>query len=194
AADEPVKLDLFIKNVPNLIVKVFEVNTQNFYRTQLREVDTDINLDGLVANVEQTHPYTDPPLRRMARRFDFPALTKPGVYVVDFIGGGKSSRALIRKGRLHPLVVTGTAGQVITVVDDAHKPVKDVAIWLGGQEYRADKDGTVTVPFSTDPGRRPIVLSRGDFSCLDHINHLAENYQLNAGIHVDHEALLTQRV
>ena len=36
AADEPVKLDLFVKNVPTLLVKVFEINTPNFYRTQLQ--------------------------------------------------------------------------------------------------------------------------------------------------------------
>ena len=41
---------LTLKNVPNLVVKVFEINTQNFYRQNLREIDTDINLDGLVAN------------------------------------------------------------------------------------------------------------------------------------------------
>jgi len=50
-------------------------------------------LDGLVANVEATHDYTEPPLRRMSRRFEFPQLKKPGVYVVDFIGSGKSSRS-----------------------------------------------------------------------------------------------------
>ena len=63
-------------------------------------MSTDINLDGLVANTEQTRASTEPPLRRVAQRFDFPQLTKPGVYVVDFIGSGKSSRAPIRKGRL----------------------------------------------------------------------------------------------
>ena len=194
AADEPVKLDLFVKNVPTLLVKVFEVNTQNFYRTQQREVDTDINLDGLVANAEQTKTYTDPPLRRLARHFEFATLTKPGVYVVDFIGAGKSSRALIRKGRLRPLVSTGTAGQVVTVIDDANKPVKDATLWLGGQDYRADQDGRIIVPFSTAPGRRPIVLTQGNFSCLDYLSHQAEAYHLAAGIHVDREALLTQRI
>ena len=193
-ADEPVKLDLFVKNVPTLLVKVFEVNTQNFYRTNQREVDTDINLDGLVANAEQTKTYTDPPLRRLARHFEFATLTKPGVYVVDFIGAGKSSRALIRKGRLRPLVSTGTAGQVVTAIDDANRPVKDATLWLGGQEYQADQDGRIIVPFSTAPGRRPIVLTQGDFSCLDYLSHQAEAYHLAAGIHVDREALLTQRI
>src|SRR5208282_3670767 len=42
--------------------------------------------------------------------------------------------------------------------------------------------------------RQPIILHRGDFACLDFIDHQAENYQLKAGIHVDREALLTQRV
>jgi len=55
AVDEPVQLDLFVKNVPTLLVKIFEINTLNFYRTHQREVDTDINLDGLVANAETTH-------------------------------------------------------------------------------------------------------------------------------------------
>ena len=68
---EAVRLDLFVKNGPSLFVKVFELNTLNFYRTQLREADTDVNLDGLVANTEQTHAYNEPPLRRVARRFEF---------------------------------------------------------------------------------------------------------------------------
>src|SRR5262249_44594054 len=55
-------------------------------------------------------------------------------------------------------------------------------------------DGAILVPFSTNPGRRPVVLRRGDFACLDYLQHDAENYHLAAGIHVEREALLTQRV
>jgi len=194
AADEAVRLDLFVKNVPTLLVKVFEMNTTNFYRSQQREVNTDMNLDGLVANFEQTHAYADPPLRRVARRFEFPQLNKPGVYVIDFIGAGKSSRALIRKGRLRPLVAASTAGNKVTVVDEANQPVKDATLWLGGHEYKADKDGSILVPFSTNPGRQPVVLSQGNFACLDYLHHHAETYHLTAGIHVDRESLLSQRL
>ena len=194
AADEVVKLDLVVKNVPNLLVKVFEINTRTVYRTLQREVDTDINLDGLVANSETANPYPELPLRRVARKFAFPEITKPGVYVIDFIGGGKSSRALVRKGRLHPVVTTGTAGQVVTVVDETNAKVPDAILWLNGQEYRADKGGTITVPFSATPGRRPVVLSRGDFSSLDYLDHKAEIFRLSAGIHIDRESLLTQRI
>src|SRR4029077_15575177 len=118
---------------------VFEINAVNFYRTQQHEVDTDINLDGLVANAEQTQAYAEPSLRRVARRFEFPQLNRPGVYVIDFIGAGKSSRALIRKGRLRPVVTTGTAGQAIRVFDEANRAVKDASVWFGGVEYQAQK-------------------------------------------------------
>ncbi len=194
AAGEPVALDLFIKNVPNLLVKVFEVNTTNVYRTTQKEIDTDITLDGLVANSEATHAYAEPPVRRVARRFAFPSIAKPGVYVIDYIGGGKSSRALVRVGRLRPLVATGPAGQEVTVVDESNQVVPDAVVWLGGREYKADKAGTAVVPFTAAPGVRPLVLTRGDFSSLDALNHRPEAYQLTAGIHVDRESLLTQRV
>ncbi len=193
-ADEPVKLELHIKNVPVLLVKVFELNTRNFYREHQREADTDINLDGLVANSEQTVTFTEPPLRRVDKQFELPQLTKPGVYVIDFIGNGKSSRALVRKGRLRPLVATSTAGQIIHVVDDANQPVLSASVWVKGQEYHADAKGAIIVPFSTSPERLPIVISQGDFSCLDHLDHQAEAYRLEAGIHVDREALLSQRL
>ncbi|HYW79952.1 MAG TPA: hypothetical protein VE890_10275, partial [Thermoguttaceae bacterium] len=191
AADEPVALDLDIKNVGTLIVKVFEINTQNFYRQKLREVDTDINLDGLVANEETTYTYEEPPLRRVRRHFEFDSLSKPGVYVVDFIGNGKSSRALIRKGKLHHLMRVGTAGHVFTVFDEANDKRPDATLYLGSHEYTAAEDGTITVPFSTNPGRQPIVLSAGGICSLDTFQHESENYSLQAGFYVDREALLS---
>ncbi len=122
-------------------MKVYEINTRHFYRTNGREIDTDINLDGLVANAERVIPGNADPFRRTAVTLElpdpkgpnFPEAEQAGVYVIDFIGGGKSSRALIRKGRLRPLVSTGTAGQVVRVVDEKNRPVNDAAVWLGEQ-------------------------------------------------------------
>ena len=193
SADEPVALDLHIKSVGTLIVKVFEINTKNFYREQLREVDTDVNLDGLVANRETTHTYNDTVFRRVRRRFEFPELKKPGVYVVDFIGNGRSSRALIRKGKLKFLAKTGTAGQVFTVLDEKNQKVDDARILLGGHEYVADKSGEITVPFTHQPSRQPMVLVRGEFACLDSFQHEGEAFALSAGIFVDRESLLSRK-
>ncbi|MCA9145386.1 MAG: hypothetical protein KDB05_21465 [Planctomycetales bacterium] len=194
AADDSVSLDLDVKNVATLIVRVFEINTKNFYREHQREVNADINLDGMVANNEQTFDYSEPPLRRVRRHFDFPALAKPGVYVVDFIGNGMNSRVVVRKGQLRHLVQTTTTGQIFTVLNEKNERVKDASIWLAGREYLPDEDGKILVPFSTAPGRQAIILSRGDLSSLAFFEHQAENYQLAAGIYVDRESLLKRTV
>jgi len=191
--DDAVSLDLLVKNVKTLIVKVYEINTRNFTRERLAEVNTDINLDGLVANWETTHDYTEPPLRRVRRHFEFPELKKPGVYVIDFIGNGKSSRAVIRKGRLRHLVRTRTAGQVFTVMDEQNRTLPDATIWFAGREYTPDDKGEIVVPFSNSPTRQAIILSHGDFCSLDSFQHQAEHYSLVAGIYVDRESLLQRK-
>ncbi|HEY3325008.1 MAG TPA: hypothetical protein VGP72_31430 [Planctomycetota bacterium] len=193
AAGNPVSLDLDVKNVKTLLVKVFEINALNYYLEQKREVDAGVNLDGLVANEEKTYAYEDPPLRRLRRHFDFPTLKAAGVYVVEFIGNGMSSRALIHKGRLRFVEHTGTAGHVFTIMDETNKTAPDAHLWLDGHEYKAGVGGAIAVPFSTKPGRQMIVLSRDTFATLDYFDHKAETYRLQAGFYVDREALLKRR-
>ena len=190
SADESVTLDLQVKNVRNLIVKVFEINTENYYRREGREVSTNIQLDGLTPNEEYTFEYQEPPLRRIRRRFDFPTLDQSGVYVIDFIGNGMSSRAVVRKGRLRHLARTSTVGHVFTILDEQNRPVTKATIWLAGHEYQSQDEGHIVIPYSARPGRQPIVISSDGFSSLDHFQHAAEEYRLAAGIYVDREQLL----
>lgn len=54
---DKVVLEVDVKNVKTLFVKVFKINTLNYYRDNKSEVTTDINLDGLVANQEMEFNY-----------------------------------------------------------------------------------------------------------------------------------------
>lgn len=188
--DEPVSLDVDVKNVKTLIVKVFEINTMNYYREQMREIDTGLDLDGLVAGDEKTYTYSDAPARRVRRHFDFPALNKRGVFVVEFIGNGKSSRALVRKGQFTFLEQSTPAGHVFIVLDENNRTLQNASIWLSGHEYKADKEGEIAVPYSTSPGRQSVLVSCDGFTTFDHFGQDAESYSLNAGFYVDRESLL----
>ena len=165
APPEDVHIDLFLKNTPKLIVKVYEINTLSFFLTNKRQLNTDLALDGLVANREVTHDFSADeagrnPFRRTARTFQFPELKGRGAWVVEFIGGGKSSRALIRKGQWSLLQRTGAAGDMITVLDETRQPVKDAVVWLDGRKYTPDeKTGYILVPFTQQPGPSPIILA-----------------------------------
>ncbi|MBI2923365.1 MAG: hypothetical protein HYY18_20095 [Planctomycetes bacterium] len=193
AAGDPVTLDVDVKNVPTLVVKVFEINALNYFLANGRDVDTSIDLDGLVASEEQTHRYAEAPIRRVRRTFPFPALAAPGAYIVEFIGGGISSRALVRKGRLRFLERAGSAGHVFTVLDENREVLRDASVWLGGREYRAEADGSIAVPFSTHPGRQTVLLRHGNLTTLEAFDHQAETYALTAGLYVDRESLIRKR-
>jgi hypothetical protein len=202
APGDDVNVGLFLKNTPKLIVKIYELNTLSYFLTNQRQLNTDLALDGLVANREVTHNFTADeagrsPFRRTARAFKFPELKgKRGTWVIEFIGGGKSSRALVRKGQWSVLQRTGPAGEMLTVLDEARQPVKDAVVWLDGRKYTPDeKSGYILVPFTAQPGTKNVVLadSAGEFATLASFEHHAENYRLDAQIFVEREQLLARR-
>jgi hypothetical protein len=188
--DEPVALDLYVKNVSTLIVKVFEINSFNYYQANRQQVDTAIDLDGLRATHEQVINYDDPPLRRVRRSFDFPQIDTPGVFVLEFIGNGKNSRAVIRKGNLYALEEIGPAGHEFVIRDEMNQKCSQAVIWLAGREYTPGEDGVIIIPFTTRPTTQTMILKDKDFCSLASFRHLAESYTLNAGFYTDRQALL----
>ncbi|QTA85345.1 hypothetical protein [Desulfonema magnum] len=190
ATDEPVTLDLYVKNVKTLLVKIFELNTFNYYQTHLQEVDTAINLDGLTATREEVITYEEPPLRRIRRSFEFPQMNTPGVFVVEFIGNGKSSRAVIRKGKFYVTDKIGPAGHELTVRDEMNQKRKQASVWLAGRDFTPDEEGVIIIPFSNNPGLETIIVKDKDFCSLASFDHMSENYRMQAGFYADRESLL----
>ena len=190
-ADE-VALDLFAKNVPKLLVKVYEINTENVHRSTGTQVNTDLNLDGLTANSEQSHDFADAPLLRSKRTFTFPELKgRRGVWIIEFIGGGKSSRALVRKGALRHLVTHDSDGTAIRVFDENMKPLEKSHALLGTRRFDSGEGGRILIPFSEQPGDQPVILADGTgFTSLESISLAGESYDLKAGFHVARESLL----
>ena len=187
---DAVKLTAFVKNVPSMIVKVYEINTLNYYRETGKPLNLAINLDGLVASSECRVTYSDSPERRTARTFEFPELKNRGAYVVELIGNGKSSRALVQKGKLDVLQEVTAAGHAFTVLDEENHRLPDARAWLGGREFTPDEKGRILVPFSTQPRGDALVVYQNGFASLVRFNHLAETYDLQAGLYVDRESLI----
>jgi len=190
AALDAVVIEADVKNVPTLLVKVFAIDAFRYHVAMGKEIDEDIELDGLVANFEQRFQYDAAPLLRVRRRFELPILSQPGTFVVELVGNGLRSRALIRKGSLRFVETPGAAGHAFQVFDEAGARLVDAGVWTGGREYRADARGEIVVPFSTDPGEKIVVLRHGERSTRGTFMHLREEYALRAAFHVDREALV----
>ncbi|MCX6909544.1 MAG: hypothetical protein NTY01_16085, partial [Verrucomicrobia bacterium] len=192
-----VAVDVTVKNTPKLLVKIYEINALNFFLTQHRQLNTDLNLDGLVANSEQTHNFDTGPFKRVRQTFKFHELKgKRGAWIVEFIGGGRSSRVLVRVGRWQLLQQTGPGGDLLTVLDEQGELVKDAVVWLDGRKFtRDEKLGRISVPFTQQPGTRQIIITdpAGTFATLTQFQHHAEDYRLDAQFHVEREQLLARR-
>jgi hypothetical protein len=204
--NEPVVLSAYIKNVPSLIVKVYEINTENCYRETGKPVDLAMNLNGLTATYEKRHEYKESELIRVKREYKFPDLKERGVYIIELIGNGISSRALVQKGHLAVVPEITAGGHAFAVFDEENNPVENCSGWFNGSQFKMEKDGRIYIPFSggsdacvsDDPSASPrvveaeknLVVSCGKFAALVKFMHLGERYSLNAGFYVDREALI----
>ncbi len=195
--EEEVALKLWVKNVKNLQVAVYEINTENYARRHEEPINTDVNLDGLVAGVQQSHTYTEAPLKRVLREFRFPELKgKRGVWVVDFIGNGRSSRALLRKGELGYTITPEVGGSLLTILDEARKPLAKAAVMLGSQRLTANEHGQVRLPLNDNSGGSQegvILLDGSGFAQRAMVHRQQEGYKATLAVHLEQESLLAGR-
>ncbi|MFS8066755.1 MAG: hypothetical protein ACMG6S_10320, partial [Byssovorax sp.] len=190
AAGDPVTLEVVVKNVPELQIKVFRINALAYFLARGAEVDTSLDLDGMVAGDERTVRVEAPPLQRTRMEIELPGCARPGTYVVELLGNGKSSRALIRKGALRHTTRIGAAGPTLSVFDEAGRFLPDARVWMGGREYEPREDGEISIPFSTSPTQAPMLLVHGDLAQREVLSHPAERFVLAAGIHLERQALV----
>lgn len=190
AADAEVVLAVDLKNVSTLVIKIFRIDPVAYFLARGAEVDTAIDLDGMVASDEQVLRRELPAIRRVRERIALPACARPGTYVIDLIGNGKASRALIRKGGLRHSVRVGAAGPTVRVQDERGRPLHGARLWLAGREYAPRPDGAISIPFSTAPTRAAMLLVHGDIAQQETLQHPAEVYQFSAGLHLERESLV----
>ncbi len=189
--DQEVAVTVTLKNTPQVMVRLFEINTLGWFLAQKRPLNTDLPLDGWVANAEQRHEGDSSPFLRTTRQFRFPELRgKRGAWIIEVIGGGRSSRALIRRGGYSLLQSPGPGGDLLRVLDENARVVTNAVAWLDGRRWEADpQDGRIQIPFTATPGRKPLVLSdaEGRLASLTEFEHHAETYALEAWFHLDPE-------
>jgi len=150
--DEQVNLRLVIKNVPTLYIKIFEFNTETYYKKRLAPFNTSLNLDGLVAAEEETRNYDKSPLIQFEETFVFPQLKdRVGLFIIEFIGNGVNARAIVKKGSLSLLHKPTVAGHLAYILDEDKKICKgaNTGIQFDGKYYEsnAEKNGRIFIPY-----------------------------------------------
>src|SRR5262249_32823792 len=154
------------------------------------EVAPSLDLDGMVAGDERVIRVDAPPIQRTRLRIDLPSCARPGTYIVELIGNGVSSRAVIPKGTLRHPVPVGAAGPTLRVFDEGGRALSDAQVWMGGRLYTPREDGEIGIPFSTRPSSVPMLILHGDLAQREMLTHPPETYRLTAGIYLERQALV----
>jgi len=186
-----VKLSVSIKNVPRITMKIYRIQTRNLLSAQQKQISTDVDLDGLVANSQRVLEFAQPSDRRHSESIEFPEMEGRGVWVVDLFGGGQRSRVLIQKGQLRSLQTLCDAGHLFRVINENGSLMPNAKVIVGEREFVSSaKDGAIIVPFAEQSQSRSVLLVDGDFASLENFNHAKEEYTLQGGFLVDPQSLL----
>jgi len=126
---DEVKIEIEFKNIQNLILKIFELNTENYYYNSKKAFDSSINLEGLIPFQEEIYVFNEKQEKLITKNFLIDKIpNKRGVYIVEFIGKGLSARAIIKKGNLKLITKMQSKGVNFFILDEENnicKPVKD---------------------------------------------------------------------
>jgi hypothetical protein len=192
-ADAAVAVELALKNVPSLTIKVFALDPVAYFLARGRGIDATIDLDGMIAQHERTLCFEHAPIIAHRAAIALPECDAPGVYAVEFIGAGRAARAFIVKGQLRCTTTATVAGTLLYVFDEDGALVSDAQVIMGGRSYRAREDGGVTLPFSEASGPVAVLLQRGSIAQVAHVELARERFELSAVARVEREALVAQK-
>lgn len=187
---DAVRLTLDLKNVQELLVKVYRLNARNILNQQKQPIGTNLDLDGLVANIEKRFAYAQPADLRHREVLEMPELEGGGVWVVDVLAGGQRSRTLIHKGHLHAMQRMTEAGDTFRIFDAEGKHLPSAKAIFGTREFESDDKGDIVIPFGSEAKQDSLIFIDGAIASVQMFVHNSENYQLQAGILLAPQSLL----
>ena len=164
--DNDVKIHMMLKNISNLTVNIYSIETDIYYKQNKRAIDPKMNLSGAIPKWTRSHEYKLPPIQAAKRTFDFPELKeyKRGVFIIEFIGDGLSSRALIRKGNLNLMRDSTNEGHAFYILNEEKQVCigESAQLTIGNDSYKADASGMILVPYrDTDINTQAIISFEG---------------------------------
>lgn len=109
--------------------------------------------------------------------------------MVDLLGGGLRSRALIIKGPQSTQTLTD-AGHEFRIYDENGKSVPKGTIEMGTRTFSPNEQGAILIPYGEQETSVPILLVDQDCATVETFLHRRESYSLPAGVLVESQNLL----
>ena len=127
--------------------------------------------------------------------FDFAELdNKVGLFVIEFISNGYSSRAVIKKGTLSLITKSTIAGHICYILDEERNICtgEKTGIFFDDNYFKSepDKGGRIVIPYEKYPKSGKCIIIHNAFAQMADFNWLTENYDLKVNYIMHPESLL----
>eukprot|EP00850_Spirogloea_muscicola_P014022 SM000098S25102 [mRNA] locus=s98:250191:260088:+ [translate_table: standard] len=200
SANADITLQVILKHVPELTIKVFEINLLNYFTENPEQcvVQPDIDLDGYTPGHEEVRRMKSmsPLLRSEVQLQLHEFQIQRGCVVVDLSGNGAASRAILHKGSLSFVERQSAAGHVMRVLrEDGSWAGATTSAIVDGREYHAEgKLNEIVIPFSSYhvPQQR-VLLREGSMVSVGFFQHHQERYELQADMWLSEGSLLAKQ-
>eukprot|EP01147_Barroeca_monosierra_P007670 gene7670-597_t len=189
----PVILSVEIKNIAEVEVQVFEVNTFNFYKENGDPFPLDLNVDGLLPNLKTKQDYREyPPITIHRHELELQELNRRGVFLVELRGSGISSRAVLHIGTLYAYCGHCIDGTEVRVYDEFGTLLPNASVWMEGKIYKplAVEDCFVTLPFVNQHRFARVVLQHENIFAPATVELYEEAYALSFRCLLNREAFI----
>lgn len=188
----PVRLGVELKRVKSLMIKVYRLNSLAYLQTHKSTIPAGIKLTGLKPQKELLVRFKKHPLKVFKHTVDLTAFTRGrGVYLVEFFGGNRRSRALFQRGSLRMFEKTSIAGHVFRLFDEAGTLLKKASIWWKGRQYKTDKDGEILLPYSRHSQSGTLLLNAGELAEMRSFTREKVRLTLQTKLFVSREMLVS---
>jgi hypothetical protein len=146
-----------------------------------------------VPHHERHLAFIQAPIVQHRETIALPELSGSGAWLVDFVSGQVSARALIRKGRLIPFVKRTATGQSVQVFDENGQPVPSASISLGRETLAADAAGLITIANAPNQPVISGIVQAGKLATPVSLGSRADELALEASFFLDREQLLADQ-
>lgn len=192
--NEAVELKMEIKNVVNLIVRIFEVSTLNYILENNNQNYSTIDVSGLVPSGEFVHKYSQNQMVKHIDVFKFENIqsAERGVFIIDFIAEEIKTRAVISKGRLS-LIFGQLNGRTCYILDENGEVCKgkNTGVYIGNTFFEANfRTGFISIPYSVTCLNQQVPTLHNGFADLCLLNITDPNPCLDVTVVYNSEAFL----
>ena len=168
--NDKAQVNLRVKNVTKLTVRIFEVNTLNFVLENKNQNYQSIDVSGLIPSGEYEYQFTQNAIVAHEELFRFQNIeaAERGVFIVDFIGEDVKARCVLYKGGLS-LVYEKKHGRSCLIFDQAGKVCKGrgTGIYIGSTFFEANQtSGVINIPITIGEVSQEVVTVHNGFASL----------------------------